>query len=181
MTSFLSILLSLAVAAALPKKPLPNVRLVDQDEKAFQLHDLKGKYTFISFLYTNCPSEAACPLTAKLAKNLQEEMVKEIPGADVQFLLVTLDPDRDTPAKLKAFAKARGIDRKPFRLVTGDSASLQQLKEALEVSGTPESDGNFFHDSTSFLVDENMVPVQSFENNTWNNSQVLSYLTLRKK
>jgi len=76
-----------------------TLALPDQDGKARTLADFKGKVTVVFFGYTQCPD--VCPTTmAELAQ------VKKSLGADgerIQGVFVTVDPERDTPALLKAY------------------------------------------------------------------------------
>jgi protein SCO1/2 len=73
--------------------------LPDADGKPRHLADFKGKVTVIFFGYTQCPD--VCPTTM-----LELAQVKKALGADgarVQGVFVTVDPERDTPALLKAY------------------------------------------------------------------------------
>jgi protein SCO1/2 len=110
-----SVLLSLAAASLLsacsPNKPqfssidmtgadyARDFQLPDQDGKLRSLKDFQGKVVVLFFGYTQCPD--VCPTTmTELAQ------VKKLLGADadkLQVLFVTVDPERDTPAVLKAY------------------------------------------------------------------------------
>lgn len=79
-----------------------QLSLTDQDGKPRSLADFKGKVTVVFFGYTQCPD--VCPTTlAELAQ------VKKSLGADgerLQGIFVTVDPERDTEALLKAYVNA---------------------------------------------------------------------------
>lgn len=76
-----------------------TLNLTDQDGRARSLADFKGKVLVVFFGYTQCPD--VCPTTmAEVAE------VKRSLGADgdkVQGVFVTIDPERDTAALLKAY------------------------------------------------------------------------------
>src|SRR4029077_4942111 len=82
-------------------------RSVTQDGKTLRFYDdvIKGKIVLISFLYTNCPD--ICPLTtARIAQ--VEDKLGDMVGRDIFFVSMTVDPERDTPERLKEFATAFG-------------------------------------------------------------------------
>lgn len=85
----------------------PNVELVTQDGKRVRFYDdlLKGKTVAINFVFTEC-SEVCTLETANLVQ--VQRLLGERAGRDVHFYSISLDPDNDTPATLKAYAKKFG-------------------------------------------------------------------------
>ena len=84
------------VIEAMPQAP--DLTLEGSDGKAHKLSDWNGKVRLVFFAYTHCPD--TCPLTlAALAR--QFEALKE--PADLQVIMITVDPRRDTPARLKEY------------------------------------------------------------------------------
>src|SRR5258708_11366585 len=84
---------------------LPNLPVVTQDGKTLKFYDdvIKGKIVLISFIYTNCPD--ICPLTTARLTQVEDQL-GEIVGRDIFFVSMTVDPERDTPERLKEFATA---------------------------------------------------------------------------
>jgi cytochrome oxidase Cu insertion factor (SCO1/SenC/PrrC family)/cytochrome c2 len=84
---------------------LPNLPVVTQDGKTLKFYDdvIKGKIVLISFIYTNCPD--ICPLTTARIAQVEDEL-GDMVGRDIFFVSMTVDPERDTPEKLKEFATA---------------------------------------------------------------------------
>jgi protein SCO1/2 len=81
----------------------PNVSLTTQDGATVHFYDdlLKGKIVGIDLIYTHCKDE--CPLeTAKLAQ--VQRLLGDRVGKDIFFYSISLDPEHDTPAVLKAYA-----------------------------------------------------------------------------
>lgn len=90
-------------AAAGPVTPFPvqidaQFSLIDQNGRAVSQDDFKGRPTAIFFGYANCEAicSVALPRLAAALDLLGED------GADIQPLLITVDPVRDTPATMKA-------------------------------------------------------------------------------
>ena len=80
--------------------------LINQDDKAVSESAFKGKYRLIYFGYTSCPD--VCPTDAALISRglLAYEKAQPSRGAQVQPIFITVDPERDNPAALKAFVSA---------------------------------------------------------------------------
>jgi protein SCO1/2 len=82
----------------------PNVELTTQDGQKVRFYDdlLKDKIVAVDLIYTHCTF--SCPLvTARLAQ--VQRLLGDRVGKDVFFLSITLDPVRDTPEVLKAYAE----------------------------------------------------------------------------
>ena len=84
---------------------LPNVEVVDQDNRHLEFYDdvIKGKIVVISFVYTSCKS--ICPLVIARLREVQD-MLGDAMGRDIFFVSVSIDPIPDTPEKLKEHATA---------------------------------------------------------------------------
>jgi protein SCO1/2 len=82
----------------------PNVELQTQDGRTVRFYDdlLKDRLVAIDLIYTRC--RFSCPLeTARLAQ--VQRILGDRVGKDVFFYSITLDPEHDTPAVLKAYAE----------------------------------------------------------------------------
>jgi|SRR5262245_355166 len=73
--------------------------LTDQNGQAFHLAQLRGKVVLLFFGYTHCPD--ACPTTMSKLSRVYKVVGSD--SKDVVTLLISLDPDRDTPAVLKSY------------------------------------------------------------------------------
>jgi protein SCO1/2 len=107
----------------------PNLPVVTQDGKTLKFYDdvIKGKIVLISFLYTNCPD--ICPLTtARIAQ--VEDKLGDMVGRDIFFVSITVDPERDTPERLKEFATA--FDAGPgWLFLTGKPEDIRLINSRL--------------------------------------------------
>jgi protein SCO1/2 len=96
----------------------PTFVLTDQLERPVRSEELRGKVVIANFIYTNCPD--ICPLLSLRMQALQERLRKEgLLGREVQLLSFTVDPARDTPAVLRAYAERHRADPDAWRFLTG--------------------------------------------------------------
>ena len=86
-----------------PENPAPAFVLVDQNNTAVNLSQFEGKIVVMTFVFTNCPD--ICPAVTYQMKKLSEEL-GDAYEESVVFLSVTVDPKRDTPEELAAFASS---------------------------------------------------------------------------
>jgi len=107
----------------------------------FTKSDLKGKWTLMYFGFTRCPDE--CPTTmyqmSKLVKVLRE---KEFPLEDKQWVLVSIDPERDSPNDIDKYAK--GFDQ-DFIGVVNSRPMLLSLATQLSVNNVMPSGNAMDH------------------------------------
>lgn len=107
----------------------PNLPVVTQDGKAVQFYDdlIKGKIVVISFIFTNCTD--FCPLTT--ARMLQvEEKLGDVVGRDIFFYSITVDPENDTPDKLKEYAEAYSTGP-GWKFITGKPEDIRSILSKL--------------------------------------------------
>ena len=139
-----------------------NFPLISQDSTNINFpQDFKGKPFLLGFIFTNCPD--VCPLTSHNFQLVQEEAKNE--GIkEVNFVLISFDPDRDKPWVLKEYASLRNIDESNFKLLTGDKDTIKALMKKMQVvaipgdtSKTPDGDLIYFfiHTDRAFLIDKN--------------------------
>ncbi len=135
-------------------KPLTAFAFTDYENRPFDLSRLKGKWSFLFFGYTHCPD--ICPTTLATLARAHENIVKSTVGAkDVQFVLISVDPNRDTASKLKQYVDYFDTT---FLGVTGDNAQIGnlagQLGAAYQVAITPGIENYpVYHSTAVFLLD----------------------------
>ncbi|MEX0662805.1 MAG: SCO family protein [Balneolaceae bacterium] len=116
-----------------------NNRLDDFSDVSFELtnqngesvtfpDDYEGAPVVVGFIYTNCPD--ICSFITSNVQKIYEET--ENPG-DTQFVLITFDPERDTPEALKKYASAFEMDTEPFHFLTGDTETIDALMKRVSV------------------------------------------------
>src|SRR2546427_12373909 len=113
----------------------PNVPLTTQDGTTVHFYDdlLKGKAVAINAIYTNCKDE--CPLeTARLVQ--VQQLLSDRVGKDIFFYSITIDPQQDTPAVLKAYAEQFGVGP-GWLFLTGTQADIDLLSRKLGLYSPP--------------------------------------------
>jgi len=121
---------------------------------AFQLSALGGKPTVIAMVYTSC--QYVCPLTVQNIKRI-ERSLGATQAANTNFALFSLDPERDTPAKLTEFAKLHGITSPSWTLAQGNASAIRKLAVTLGVKYKKVESGDYEHDATIFILDKDGV------------------------
>jgi len=142
-------------ATVLPEpRPLADVTFVDATGAALNLSDLKGSFSLLFFGFTNCPD--VCPLTLKILADARAEIVARAPRLAPRVVFVSVDPNRDTPARIAAYLA--NFDPE-FAGVTAADAELAPLLAALGVAVEKHEHGgsnyNVVHNSAIYLLDPN--------------------------
>lgn len=105
--AILSVLCGGAASAASRwgKDYFPNVEVITQNGDRVHFYDdlIKGKIVLISFIFTSCTD--LCPLTTARITQVVDRIQDQI-GKTIFVVSITVDPENDTPEKLKAFADA---------------------------------------------------------------------------
>lgn len=107
----------------------PNLPVTTQDGRTVRFYDdlIKGKIVVISFIFTSCTD--FCPLTT--ARMLQvEDKLGDLVGRDIFFYSITVDPENDTPEKLKEYAEAYSTGP-GWRFVTGRPEDIRSILSKL--------------------------------------------------
>lgn len=100
---------------------LPDVTMTDQDGKPVAINELKGKWSLLFFGYTFCPD--ICPTTLAELRQLLGSLPAE-QRQQVQVLMVSVDPQRDTPQQLRDYLAYFDPD---YIGLTGQLDDIQQL------------------------------------------------------
>ena len=135
-------------------KPLTAFALTDHKNRVFDLASLKGKWSFLFFGFTHCPD--VCPTTLAVLARARANIAKNTVGADaIQFIFISVDPNRDTAGKLKQYVDYFDTT---FVGVTGDNAQIGnlagQLGAAYHVAITPDVENYpVYHTTAVFLLD----------------------------
>jgi protein SCO1 len=128
-----------------------SFRLTDHDGKPITDLDLKGKPFLVFFGFTHCPD--ICPTTLFEVSEVIRALGSE--GEGVRALFVTVDPERDTPAKLKDYLSS--FDSRVIG-VTGDEASIKAMERTYRVYSkkVPLDGGGYNMDHTAivYLMDK---------------------------
>jgi protein SCO1 len=139
-----------------PGAPLPSsLPLVDASGRSFVLGELSGKPLAIGFVFSHCAVPTACPLTmAKLAEV----------SRSMRVLVVSIDPERDTPAVLHEYGARYGVS--DASLATGDGAeSLASLFNVVSLGGA--------HPVKTAVLDERLRVKRVFADNNFTSKEIV--------
>ncbi|MGI9335957.1 MAG: SCO family protein [Gammaproteobacteria bacterium] len=132
-------------------KRLEPFSLVDQDGQAFGVAQLQGHWNLVFFGYTYCPD--VCPLTLQAIKSAKVKLAElGTPVDDLQAVLVSVDPQRDTPARLKSYV---GFFGEEFVGVSGEEPRLSDFAAQLGViyvRGEDDGAGGYLIDHTATVL-----------------------------
>jgi protein SCO1 len=139
-------------AATLPPESVYHVEaaLTDQAGRALQWRDGAGTPQLVSMFYTSC--RYVCPLIVDSAKGV-EHALGDAERARLRFLLVSMDPARDTPEALASVAARRKLDPARWRLVRPAAGDVRSLAAVLGIRYRALADGEFNHTSALVLLD----------------------------
>ena len=144
---------TLAIAAAPPPQEsvlqLTNT-FTDQAGKNFHLPDRRGHVQIVSMFYTSCT--VTCPLMIDSGLGI-EHALKPAQRNALRILLVSFDPQRDTPAVLAALAVKRHLDAQRWTLARTDDAGVRTFAALLGVRYRRIAGGDFNHTSGLILLD----------------------------
>src|SRR5690348_17007544 len=150
----------------------PNLELTDQYGNKHHFYDdlLKGKLVAIDMIYTHCVD--SCPLeTARLAQ--AQKLLGDRVGKKIFFYSITLDPKRDTPEALKAYAEKYHVGP-GWLFLTGKPADIDLLSKKLGLYSDPDAGNRDGHTPILLLGDE--AAGQWMKNSAVENPKFLSLL-----
>lgn len=134
-----------------PPRALPAFELVSDVGAQFTHDDLVGKWSLVFFGFTHCP--AICPNTLTVLQQTKTALDDLPASQQPQIVFVSVDPERDTPAKMHEYVQFFGPT---LRGVTGTQAGIDTLARALGVPfnrvDLPNGDYTMDHYTGIFLL-----------------------------
>jgi len=116
------------VASILPASDLAEFSLLDQDGNAFGRDDFKGSWSLLFFGFTHCPD--ICPITLQVLVNARREMAAAGHDDLPTIVLVSVDPERDTPEIMRQYVSNFGSDTVG---ITGSLDEVRKLTKGLGI------------------------------------------------
>lgn len=132
-------------------EPAPDFSLVNQDGRRVSLRDFRGRPLVVTFIYTRCTD--VCPLLLQ-SLVFAEQSLTQAERERVRFVAISVDPRRDTPERLKAYMKERGLDASRWTLLTGGIKEATQVAADYGVVVRPAPQGDFVHNSVFVVIDD---------------------------
>jgi len=126
---------------------VPEFQLTAQNSQPFDSRALNGNIWVADFIFTNCPGP--CPrMTSQMKQVLRAE-----DSPKVRFVSISVDPKRDTPEVLAAYARKFHADMNRWVFLTGPRDTIQHLSRNVFMLG--DVDDTLQHSTRFVLVDGN--------------------------
>lgn len=118
---------------------------------------MKGKIQVLAMVYSSC--QYVCPRIVADIKKLESKLGKR--SKEINFVLVSIDPDRDKPEKLQKYSKSKKITHPNWYFLSGSDDSVLELAAVLGVKYKKLPDGEFSHSNIISIIDgEGVVKYQ---------------------
>lgn len=147
----------LSASAMAPAQELPpesiyrlSMGLTDQSGRVTGLDRYRGQPVLVSMFYGSCPH--VCPLLISTVQRME----RELPAAQrprLRVLMVSLDPDRDTPEKLAELAARHRADLSRWTFARAGEPDVRKLAALLNIQYRKLPDGEFNHATVVTLLD----------------------------
>ena len=134
-------------------KKIPEFAFINQDSIIISNEDFNKKVYVAEFFFTSCPS--ICPIMNKNMKRIENRFGKR---QDFGIASFSIDPIKDTPSVLKAYAESYDVFSQNWHFLTGEKDKIYNLaNEGFNIfaSVNPRVAGGFEHQGYFALIDKN--------------------------
>jgi len=161
-----------------PGDEVAGATLVDQNGTARPFSSFRGHRVALTFIYTRCPLPEFCPLMDRHFAAVQKTIAATPALADVRLVSMTLDPEFDTPAVLKAHAARQGADQGVWSFVTAEPEVAADFASqfGLYVERNPDNPIDIIHNLVTVVVDANGRLAARHTGNDWTPAQLVADL-----
>ncbi len=148
----------------------PNTELTTHEGEKVRFFDdlIEGKIVAINFIYTTCPD--VCPLETAQLTRVQKIMGDRI-GKDIHFYSITIDPENDTPERLKEY---RGRFGAKWTFLTGDKQEIIELRRKLGLYIEGADDGPNKNNHNVSMIIGNQKTGRWMKRSPFENAHVLA-------
>jgi protein SCO1/2 len=158
---------------------VPDFTLINQDGKRIHFHQYRGKALLLTFIYTRCPLPNYCPLMSKNFAQIWRQVRNDPALSPATHLLsVSIDPEYDKPAVLRAYAMQVAGNTAPFNHWEFASGTPEQVRKLGEFFGLKywTDSGQIVHALVTALIGPDGKVAQLYRGNDWQTAQVLGNL-----
>jgi protein SCO1 len=127
-----------------------NSQWTDQYDRAATLQRFQGKPLVLAMIYTSCKD--ACPMIVVDMQTIEEALPEKV-REQVQFALISFNPEQDSPEQLRRFQSTHGLAAKHWTLLTGSENSVRMLAAVLGIHYQKLPSGEFAHSSVVTVLD----------------------------
>ncbi len=139
--------------------------------RRIRLGVLSGRPQVVAMFFTHC--EYACPILVHDLRRIEQALPPDVRGK-VDFLLVTMDHERDTPAVLREYRSLRRLPAERWTLLHGGAEAVRELAAVLGVNYRRDARGQYLHSNLVTLLDSRGEVVRQL---TGLNQDITSFVT----
>lgn len=125
---------------------------INQMGAELTLEALSGRIQIVAMTYTSC--EMSCPRIVAAMKDIERQV-----GGNVGLVLISIDPERDSPPTLLAYSEKMGLEEGSWNLLTGTPDDILEIAALLGVRYQKMPDGEFAHSNIITILNEEGVIV----------------------
>lgn len=135
-----------------PPKPAPEIKVTNTTGNSLALSELRGTITVLYFGYTYCPD--VCPATVAIMRQVFDQI--EAPSGSLNFIMLSVDPERETPDSVDAYMRRFHPD---FIGLWVERNQLDQILDDYSIIAIREPSENpdtylITHTARVFLIDK---------------------------
>lgn len=141
-----------------------------EEGDTIQLSELKGKVLVMVMIYTTC--KAACPRLVADMKAIREQIPDQFTN-EIQYILVSIDPEHDTPKRLKSFSKTKEMNGNEWTFLQGTPESVREFANVLSVKYKEISPMDFSHSNIISVFNKKGELIHQLEGLGVNNKETV--------
>jgi protein SCO1/2 len=161
MKFFLSLMILVSAAGTgseLPPESIYHLSapLTNQSGKQHGLDVYRGQPVLVAMFYGSCP--AVCPLLIDSVRALENALNSD-QKSQLRVLLISIDPERDTPQALLKLSEERQVDLTRWTFARAEGSTVRKIAAVLNIQYRKLPNGDFNHSSVMTFLDRNGRPV----------------------
>jgi protein SCO1/2 len=118
--------------------------------RSVRLAELAGRVQLLAMMFTSCPS--VCPTFVREIVALDRSLPSLL-RARTHVVLVSIDPERDTPDVLRRYRERMGLERERFELLRGEPGDVRELAQVIGVSYAKTEGSDIAHTRLVTVLD----------------------------
>lgn len=145
----------------------PDVALIGEDGRTFQMSELRGNVVALTFVFTRCPLPDFCPRMGQQFKAARRQLQQDTGPTNWMFLSISFDAENDRPEVLTKYAQAyreESADR--WRFCAAEPKALGEMAGKVGLTVVAEA-GSFSHNLRTVVLDPKGRLYRSFNGNLW--------------
>lgn len=131
-----------------------NSQLIEKNGNNVNISDLQGKIQIFSMIYTNC--KTTCPIIISNMKSIEKLLPVHL-LRNVNFLLISLDPERDSIISLNKFFKEKNLNNEKWRLFRTSREEVLNIALAVGIKYKKEKNNEYMHSNLIIVLDKDGV------------------------